>query len=72
MAELSVKIIKAPNKSRKMTIGNNHHFLRTLKNCQNSLMMLNLLIYNPFYYLLRVNIIKIDSRKFVYQIHLFL
>ena len=44
LAELSVKIISAPNSSNIMTIGNNHHFLRTLRKSQNSLIIDNLLI----------------------------
>jgi len=46
-AEPSVKIINAPSRKRKMTIGANHHFLRTLRNDQNSEIIDSLLIcYN--------------------------
>jgi len=34
IAEPSVRIIKAPNNTRKIMIGANHHFLRTLKKSQ--------------------------------------
>jgi hypothetical protein len=43
-AEPSVKIINAPNKNKKMTMGASHHFLRTLRKDQNSATIDNLLI----------------------------
>ena len=46
-AEPSVKIIRAPNRKRKMIMGANHHFLRAFKNSQNSLAIDNLLITIP-------------------------
>lgn len=46
-AEPSVKIINAPNKTRKITIGANHHFFRTFKNSQNSDIIDSLLIRQP-------------------------
>ena len=36
IAEPSVKIIAAPNRTRKKMIGANHHFFRILRNSQNS------------------------------------
>ena len=36
MADPSVRIIKAPKRARKIMIGANHHFLRTLRKSQNS------------------------------------
>jgi hypothetical protein len=35
-AEPSVRTIKVPNRTRKKNIGASHHFLRTLRNSQNS------------------------------------
>jgi hypothetical protein len=46
MAEPSVKIISAPKRNRKITIGANHHFLRTLRKPQNSLIIDSLLMDN--------------------------
>ena len=36
IADPSVRIIKAPKRARKITIGANHHFLRTLRKSHNS------------------------------------
>ena len=42
-AEPLAKTSNAPNIRRKMTIGASHHFLRSQRNCQNSLRIENLL-----------------------------
>jgi|TARA_B100001964_G_C13732251_1_gene379344 hypothetical protein len=47
IAEPSVRIIKAPNNTRKIMIGANHHFLRTLKKSQNSESIESFDIVNP-------------------------
>ena len=47
-AEPSVKIISAPSKKRRIMMGASHHFLRTFKNSQNSIIIDNLLINFPF------------------------
>ena len=36
IADPSVRTIKAPKRARKITIGANHHFLRTFRKSQNS------------------------------------
>jgi len=36
MADPSARTIRAPNNTRKIMIGTNHHFLRTLRKPQNS------------------------------------
>ena len=36
IADPSVRTIKAPKRARKITIGANHHFFRTLRKSQNS------------------------------------
>ncbi len=36
IADPSVKIIRAPNNTRKIMIGANHHFLRCFRKSQNS------------------------------------
>jgi len=36
IAEPSDRVIKAPNNTRKIMIGANHHFLRTLRKSKNS------------------------------------
>lgn len=41
-ADPSVKIIKAPNNTKKMMMGVSHHFFLTLKNFQNSTKIDNL------------------------------
>jgi len=47
IADPSVRTIKAPNNTRKMMIGANHHFLRTLKKSQNSKKIESFDIVNP-------------------------
>ena len=47
MAEPSAMIISAPSSNKEITIGINHHFLRTLRNCQNSTIIDNLLTVTP-------------------------
>lgn len=48
MAEPSIRMINAPNRSNIMIIGVSHHFLRTLKKSKNSLIIENLLTLSPF------------------------
>ncbi len=43
-AEPCVKTIRAPNKTRKNTIGRSHHFFLIFKNSQSSIKVDNLLI----------------------------
>ena len=50
IAEPSVRIIKAPNNTRKIMIGANHHFLRTLKKSQNSKNIESLDKLNPQFF----------------------
>ena len=47
MAEPSAKTIRAPSNNKEITIGISHHFLRTLRNCQNSAIIDNLLTVAP-------------------------
>jgi len=49
MAEPSDNTSNAPKSTRKTTIGNSHHFLRTFRNCQNSLTMDNRLMVTKYY-----------------------
>lgn len=46
-AEPSVNIINAPNNTRNMTMGVNHHFFLTFRNSQNSATIDSLLILFP-------------------------
>jgi hypothetical protein len=39
MAEPSVRVIRAPNKTKKIMIGANHHFFRIFKKLQNSIII---------------------------------
>jgi len=48
MAEPSVNNISAPNNTKKIMIGANHHFLLTLRKSQNSESIESLLIFIPF------------------------
>ena len=50
IAEPSVRIIKAPNNTRKIMIGANHHFLRTFRKSQNSESIESFDIVNPYLY----------------------
>jgi len=50
MAEPSVMIIKAPNNTRKIMIGANHHFLRCLRKSQNSKSIDSLDKLNPHFF----------------------
>ena len=45
-ADPCVKIINPPSRTSIIKIGASHHFLRTLRNCQSSLTIDNLLIGN--------------------------
>jgi len=49
IAEPSVKIINAPNSIKKITIGANQYFFRTLRNSQNSKAIESLLIIALLY-----------------------
>lgn len=57
-AELSANTIKKASKTKRITIGTNHHFLRYLRNCQNSNNIENLLMgtFKPFLKLLVIAI----------------
>ena len=48
-ADPSVNTKRAPNNARKIMIGANHHFLRTLKKSQNSRKIENFDIFSPIY-----------------------
>ena len=48
MTEPSANTISAPNNTKKIMIGANHHFLRTLRKSQNSESIESLLIFIPF------------------------
>jgi len=46
----SERIINAPSRNRKMRIGASHHFLRSLRNDQNSKIIDNLFINSALYH----------------------
>jgi len=49
-ADPSVNTKRAPNNTRKMMIGANHHFLRTKRKSQNSKNIESFDIVNPFFF----------------------
>jgi hypothetical protein len=49
IAEPSVRTIRVPKITRKIMIGANHHFLRTIRKSQNSDKIKSLLIFVPLY-----------------------